>query len=40
MQVSHVDSLPHNCSSSDSVGLQSIIILTLTQVVLFLFKLY
>lgn len=40
MQVSYVDSLLYNCSSSNSVGLQSIIMLSLTQVVLFLFKLY
>lgn len=40
MQVSHVDSLLYNRSSSNSVGLQSITMLRLTQVVLFLFKLY
>lgn len=40
MQVSRVDSLLYNCSSPKSVGLQSIIMLRLTQVVLFLFKLY
>lgn len=40
MQVSHVDSLQYNRSSSNGVGLQSIIMLRLTQVVLFLFKLH
>lgn len=40
MQVSRVDSLLYKRSSSNSAGLQSIIILRLTQVVLFLFNLY